>query len=139
MGEHTKEQFCWLLLIFTWLHWTLAAAHRIFDLSCGLWNPVPQPGMIGPLHWACLPGSEEVSAQCIQDRSKHSQRRNVDVLTSEGSSREQFGSLTLGPCCSSGPCHLISLPFSDLTQGPSSCALPSFSGGWILTQGSLGG
>ena len=27
--------------LFIWLHWVLIAAYGIFDLRCGLWDPVP--------------------------------------------------------------------------------------------------
>lgn len=103
MGEHTKEQFCWLLFIFTGLHWTLVVAHRSFDLSCGLWNPVPQPGMIGPPALGMHPWiTREVSTQCIQDRSKAQSKEGTWTSSLVRSAQGQFGSLTLGPCCFSG-------------------------------------
>lgn len=112
MGEHTKEQFCWLLFIFTGLHWTLVVAHRSFDLSCGLWNPVPQPGMIGPPALGMHPWiTREVSTQCIQDRSKaQSKEGNMDVLTSEERSRGSLDHLHWGHVVSLAN-HLISCPF----------------------------
>ena len=79
MGEHIKA----VLLAFAYIY--LAA----LDLSWGMWDPVPQPGMepgppaLGLLslsHWT----TREVSTQFIKDRSKaHSKEGNVDVLTSE--------------------------------------------------------
>ena len=83
-------------------------AHRIFALSCGMWDPVPQPGMEpGPpargmlslSHWT----TRGVSAQLIQDRSKaHSKEGNVDVLTSEERSRGSLGHLHWGSVVFSG-------------------------------------
>ena len=39
--------------LFIWLHWVLIAAYGIFDLRCGLWDPVPWPGIESWPPWEC--------------------------------------------------------------------------------------
>ena len=39
------DLFFFLINSFIWLHWVLFEALRIFDLSCGMWDLVPWPGI----------------------------------------------------------------------------------------------
>lgn len=106
MGEHTKEQLCWLLFIFTYCTGLLAfMAHRTLILAVVYRNPVPNQDEIKLPDW-CMPPwiTREVSTQCIQDRSKaQSKRRGTDALTQVRSAHGAVWiTLHWGPCCFSG-------------------------------------
>ena len=45
LNQERKRNFVKIYLFIYLMPWVLVAAHRIFDLSCGMWDPVSWPGI----------------------------------------------------------------------------------------------